>query len=508
FSFRNYTSQSGLGSNYIYKVFADSRNRIWFATDGRGVTMLEKGKFRNFTFGGGSKNNTIYSVAEDARGNIWISTASAGIFRYNGQEFESYRPENQLRDLAITSLIGDRNGNILIVSKQGIDVLNTSTGIIYYHGQELGIADIDPSLNAYSKDDAGNIWIGTHNGIIKYSGQTQEAAQWPVTSINKMLVFLEDIKQPDMGELAHNQNHVSFDYIGFWYHDPAEVSYQVKLEGYDRDWISSKNSFITYSNLQPGRYTFKVRSSATGFFEGAKIEQQSFIINLPFYNTYWFYTLCALAAGTVLYGVMKYRERRLKLDERQKKEQVEFEFQTLKSQVNPHFLFNSFNTLIAVIEEDQETAVEYVEKLSDFYRNILMHREEELIPLGRELEMIGTYYFLQLKRYKSNFELKIDVPDAALFLQIPPLTLQLLVENAVKHNIISRDKPLLVSVFTEKDWLVVQNNLQPKQQHEPSTGLGLQNILSRYKLLTPKTVQVAKNDFLFVVKLPLLPPQP
>jgi len=292
-----------------------------------------------------------------------------------------------------------------------------------------------------------------------------------------------------------------------WYHQPEEVSYQVTLEGYDREWISSKNSFITYPNLSPGKYTFRVKSSATGYFGGAKEATYSYTINAPFYNTFWFYGLCAMAAGGLLYGVIRVREQRLKETERQKKEQVEFQFQTLKSQVNPHFLFNSFNTLIAIIEEDQDTAVEYVEKLSDFYRNILLHREDNLIPLEEELRMIDTYYFLQLKRYKNNFTLVVEVPEQARRMQIPPLTVQLLVENAVKHNIISRDKPLTVRIFTDNDYLVVQNNLQPKLQHEPSTGLGMQNIISRYKLLSPKNVLVEKNNAHFTVRLPLLPPQ-
>jgi ligand-binding sensor domain-containing protein len=501
--FKNYTSENGLGSNYIYKVLIDSKNRIWFATDGKGVTVLQGGNFNTFSLEDGLKSNIIYSITEDASGQIWLSTANAGIYRWNGDRFQSFVPHNGLRDLAISSIIGDKHNNLLLVSKNGVDILDPKTGAVFYHGDEFGISEIDPNLNAYTTDPDGNIWLGTQNGIVKYSTSIQPMQKWPVTTINEVQLFLSKADTLDK-ELSHENNHVSFDYFGFWYHDPSEVSYKLKLQGYDREWIYSKNHFITYPNLPPGDYKFIVQSSATNHFEGAAEKTFSFTIAPPFYSTTWFYAFSFITVAGLVYWYVKKREQNLKARERLEKEKIEFQFQTLKNQVNPHFLFNSFNTLIGVIEQDQQTAVEYVEKLSDFYRDILVNREKDLIPLNKELEMIDNYYFLQLKRYRQNFNLSIRIPEHLKSSLVAPLTLQLLVENAIKHNVISTDRPLTVEIFEEDNYLVVKNNLQRKTISEPSTGLGLDNIVNRYKLLSDDQVRITETQHHFSVYVPLL----
>jgi ligand-binding sensor domain-containing protein len=504
FSYTSYTSESGLGSNYIYDIFIDSRKRVWFATDGKGITVLQNGKFTNYSEKNGLASNVIYSVTEDNKGKIWFSTSNAGIYSFDDKTFTHYALEKGLRELSISSIIGDKHGNVLIVNRQGIDVLNTGTGSIFYHGAELGISEIDPNLNAYTIDHSGDIWLGTRKGIIRYCTNEAKMQQWPVTKINKVLVFLNETEAGDQHKFRHDQNHISFDYTGFWYHDPEEVTYRIRLEGYDREWIISKNRFVTYPNLPPGKYTFMLQASATSSFEGAPMITYDFVIKPPFYNTVWFYILVIIMLAGILYWYIKTRERKLRAAEALKKDKIEFQFETLKSQVNPHFLFNSFNTLIGVIEEDRDTAVEYVEKLSDFYRNILLQREKNAITLGEELRMMDDYYFLQKKRYKSNFTMNVNVPAEYLNDHIAPLTLQLLVENAVKHNIISRDKPLIIDIYIDNGYIIVKNNLQRKLHPEPSTGMGLSNIISRYRLLNQKEIRIEETGSHYIVAIPLL----
>jgi LytS/YehU family sensor histidine kinase len=247
-----------------------------------------------------------------------------------------------------------------------------------------------------------------------------------------------------------------------------------------------------------------VQSSATNHFMGAKTAAFAFTITPPFYKTLWFFLLLAVSLGSLIFWFISIREKRLKAREKAEKDKIKFQLDTLKNQVNPHFLFNSFNTLIGVIEEDKETAVEYVEKLSDFYRNILVNRERDLITLSKELEMLDDYYFLQLKRFKKNFNLNVKIPDDKLGHSIPPLTLQLLVENALKHNIVSNERPLIIDISVENDYLVVRNNLQRKTVYESSTGMGLSNIKDRFKLLTSKNVVIHETPEYFVVYIPLL----
>lgn len=191
--------------------------------------------------------------------------------------------------------------------------------------------------------------------------------------------------------------------------------------------------------------------------------------------------------------------------ERLEKENVQAQFAALKSQVNPHFLFNSLSILSSLVHADAELSEKFIDQLSRAYRYILEQKDNEQVLLKTELEFIQAYRFLLNIRFENKFDVIVNVPDAdKTRYSIAPLTLQLLVENAVKHNRMSAKEPLKVQIQLEGDCLVVTNNLQPRPQSENSTGVGLQNIISRYAMLTSHPVWVGESDGNFVVKIPLL----
>ena len=203
---------------------------------------------------------------------------------------------------------------------------------------------------------------------------------------------------------------------------------------------------------------------------------------------------------------MKKRELRIKKVQQLQQEKIQFQFQVLRTQVNPHFLFNSFNTLISFIEEAPEQAVDYVEQLSGFFRNIVKYRDHDVITLGEEIEIAKTYFYLQQKRYGSHLKLNIALTaEEKNGIFIPPLTLQLLIENAIKHNAISKETALEINIFMENDnHLVIKNNINPKISSEAGAGMGLQNIINRYNLLSNEPVTVINNGIDFTVILPVL----
>jgi len=190
--------------------------------------------------------------------------------------------------------------------------------------------------------------------------------------------------------------------------------------------------------------------------------------------------------------------------ERLKNENLKARFETLKNQVNPHFLFNSLNTLTYLIPEDEDRAVAFVQQLSKVYRYILEIRDEKLIPLSEELKFLDAYIYLLKERFGNNIHVKVNVPEVTLGHKVVPLSLQLLLENAIKHNIISNLKPLMIEVFVEKGKLIVRNNLQKKNQVMNSTKAGLQNIKNRYSFFSNKKVEVLNTSEYFIVMLPLL----
>ncbi|MCU0340648.1 MAG: histidine kinase [Spirosomaceae bacterium] len=186
------------------------------------------------------------------------------------------------------------------------------------------------------------------------------------------------------------------------------------------------------------------------------------------------------------------------------RENVQSQLEALKSQLDPHFLFNSLNTLASLIDDDNVPAQKYLEQLSDVYRYVLVSREKNTVTLEEEMAFLEAYIYLNKTRFRENLQIETQVSAAARQQQIAPLSLQLLVENAIKHNVISRDNPLKIKILQEHNTLTVENNLQTKKTFEKSTKVGLQNIINRYRLLTERPVEVVADDLKFAVKVPLL----
>jgi sensor histidine kinase YesM len=190
--------------------------------------------------------------------------------------------------------------------------------------------------------------------------------------------------------------------------------------------------------------------------------------------------------------------------ERFQKESAVARYESLRNQVNPHFLFNSLNALTNLVYEDQEKAVKFIKQLSEVYRYVLDTREREVVSLGEELKFLESYLFLQHIRFADRLRVKIDGLKETL--QVAPLALQLLMENAIKHNIISNEQPLTIRMYQEEEFLVVENNLQKKTPvpDERISGMGLANICKRYEYLSNKKVQIINDGKTFTVKLPVL----
>ena len=508
YNYTNYNNIINIGNNYIYNIFKDSRGRIWFGTDGKGITVLDNGKFTHYGLENGLKDDHIYSFTEDKKGNIWFNTEDAGIYSFDGSSFVNYASANGISDMKISTIKADPEGNIVIVNKKGIDVLNVATGSIGYLNNKQGIGEVNTELGTVALDTSGNVIFCTATGIVKYS-PVEKTLNRPRIIIENIQLFLNDIDKNVPGNFNHDENSFTINFTGVYYTNPEEVRYQYKLEGLDSKWIVTRDRNITFLRLQPGKYTFHVRSSLNEDFTGADEAIYEFTIESPLWKRAWFIILAVLIVGALIYWYMKTREAQLKKMQQLQQEKIQFQFQVLRTQVNPHFLFNSFNTLISTIEENPAMAVGYVEQLSEFFRNIVNYRDKDIISLGEEISLMKTYFFLQQKRYGNNLKIDIRIPeDTKLATFIPPLTLQLLLENAIKHNAISKESPLNVELYIQQDkWLVMRNNINPKLSREVSSGMGLQNIINRYNLLSSEPVKINNDGVNFTVILPTLKQQ-
>lgn len=187
---------------------------------------------------------------------------------------------------------------------------------------------------------------------------------------------------------------------------------------------------------------------------------------------------------------------------RLQKDSIEAKYESLKTQINPHFLFNSLNSLTNIVA-DNEKAIAYISDLSDFLRYILRSKEKELVLVRDEIKMLAKYIALQKSRFGTNLIIKNIVSESKYHYSMPPLVLQMLFENCIKHNIISQEKPLTVSIYNDDEYIYVKNKIQIKTG-VTSTGHGLNNITERYRYFSDREVKIEQKEEHFIVRVPLL----
>jgi hypothetical protein len=217
----------------------------------------------------------------------------------------------------------------------------------------------------------------------------------------------------------------------------------------------------------------------------------------------FFVCLAVLGIYESMYAVRGWKQVALEA-ERLRRENTQAQLDMLRSQVNPHFLFNSLNTLTSLVHDNPDLSVEFIQKLSRTYRYVLEIRDKELIALEEELECLHAYLFMLNIRFGESLVVRINVPDECRQLCLAPLSLQMLIENAIKHNVVSQKRPLHISIACNGEEIEVRNTLQPKAQEAEGTGTGLENIRSRYRLLARREMRVVDGPNDFIVTLPLI----
>lgn len=207
--------------------------------------------------------------------------------------------------------------------------------------------------------------------------------------------------------------------------------------------------------------------------------------------------------NAIYFFIVQYKNSQLEA-ETLKKQNAEARFEALRNQINPHFLFNSFNVLSSLVYKDADTSSKFIDQLSNVYRYLLFNQQNKIVKLSEEIAFLESYIYLLKIRFQDNLNIKKDIADRLRDTYIAPATLQLLIENAIKHNVVSKASPLDINVFSNGKYLIVENNIQLKEVKEESTNIGLNNIRDRYNYLCGDDAIIVNDDGVFRVKIPII----
>jgi len=504
---KHFGKKNGIGSDYVYQLYPDHKGNIWMATDGAGVCMYDGSTYHHWDSSFGPESKVAYSITEDIYGDIWAGTMYKDLFHFHANTWENLRrQETQYPDINISTVMANATGQVISVYRRCIDEWYPQSRYFRHFNSALGLGIDSTSnvLNCAAKDKYGNIFVPYQHGILMFKNQHEAYDIRPGVLINKPTVFSKPISG-DRHRFDYDENYLGFTFDGVGFANHERLNYRYMLEGYNDGWIYTNDASASFPKLSHGNYKFRVQVSLNPAFEHPNEDEYSFTIATPFWEMDWFYLAAVLLAGLLGYLYIKQREKRLKRISRLQQERMMFEYEHLKSQVNPHFLFNSLYALSILIEEKKENALSYTVHLADLYRNMLASGRKDIISLEDELEILMNYINIQQTRFEDALHLIIDIPEDVLkSKKIVPLALQLLVENAIKHNVVSIANPLNIYITVSRNELIVKNVIQPKISREKGEGIGLVNIKKRYALLTKKQVSYGIFANEYIVTLPLL----
>ena len=517
-----------INATFILDIAADIKGRMWLAgpTGFLGYTDPATKKviqlFPGQEMGLKIPGTKTFSLFADSKGYIWVGTSNGLCYiDCNGTVpvlKKIFQAKDGLRSNLVTSIQEDDNNNIWCVTEAAVCMIRRGSWQVSAFDAIDGFTKGGLDIKLLNLPQKGMLFL-TSNGYYSMNmpGSSEREKQAPLV-LTKMMIDDKDFYYHDLLEkekqiiLSATQNTFSFEFAAIDFKRPDKQQYSYMLDGFDKDWIDAGDRrFVSYTNIPGGHYTFRVKSiGQKGYTKNADISIPLFI-QTPFYKSIFFYLFISILTTAVLSllyrNKMKHQQEVYALEcktQQLEKEKATVMYEGLRQQLNPHFLFNSLTSLSGLIQTNQKTAGHFLEQMSKIYRYILKNRESETVFLSDEINFVNWYVGLQKTRFGHGLQININVNRDKYCKKIAPVTLQNLTENAIKHNIIDADTPLIIDIFCEDEYLVVQNNLQRKAFVETSNKQGLASMQSLYRYFTSCAILITENENLFIVKIPLL----
>ncbi|MPM27752.1 hypothetical protein SDC9_74266 [bioreactor metagenome] len=486
-AYPGYESKGNISGNVVYHVMVDETGIVWISTF-NGLNRLDPvtGKIYVFHHDKGNpasiSNDRILSTFEDSRGNIWVGTFGGGLCKYDRKTgiFRRFSKMEGMPDNVIYNIIEDEAGYLWLTSNSGLIRFNQDDFTNTNYDVNDGIQSHEFNGGAAEKLADGSILVGGMNGFNYFNPKEIKVNRIiPKLVITDFKIFGKPygkyIEDEDTIVLGPSENFFSVSFSALDFTNPTKNQYQYILKNYDKEWIHTDALKRTadYTDVKPGVYRFMVKgTNGDGIWNDTGI---SFVIIVkpPFYKTWVFRLMLVLAALLITWLFIRGRVRKVRQQNevetrvlKIEKEMFDLEQKALRLQMNPHFIFNSLNSIQSyIISNDTENAINYLAKFSQLMRLILTTSREAYIPLSQEISLLKHYLDLENMRFNNRFvyEIRVESGMDTEYIGIPPMIIQPYIENAIIHGFMNKKKGecrLMIQMWEEEDYIlcVIEDN--------------------------------------------------
>lgn len=463
------------GQSNVFAIYEDRKNNLWFGTN-QGLHKLNNRTQQWQPYTSDIKNpfsissHDIWYIHEAHDGIIWLATSGGGLNRLDPttQKFTHITQEDGLPSNIICAILEDKHGNLWISTNKGLARFNPKTHEVRTFGVNDGLYISEFHFKTCFQDTDGSMYFGGTGGYVHFHPDSIAAnPRAPKMAFTSFKVFDKELQldttlpYKKVITLSHTNNFFTAEFAALDFSNPVKNQYRYKLEGVDEQWreTDGRRPYASYTNVAPGEYTLHVQGSNSDEVWNTEGIRLMIVIEPAWWQTLWFKTAILLCAVLLIAVAVWWRYRSLQRRNEVERKLVESQLQSLRSQMNPHFIFNSLNSILHFItSNDPETAHTFLSKFSKLIRAILEQSKSEFIPLSEELYVLELYLELEALRFDNRFCYSITVGDDIDVeeQQIPPMLLQPHVENAIKHGLIHTvsDGKIEIVIRRENDSVV------------------------------------------------------
>lgn len=514
-----YDDKSTISNNSVYGLMIDKQDIVWICTY-NGLNRYDPKKHSFFTFRHDPlnpltiSNDRIFSIVEDNSGILWIGTMGGGLNRYDRKtgEFSSISTINGLADNVVYNIIIDAEGYLWLTTNKGLCKYHPPTGRIVNYDINEGIQSHEFNMGAAYLLNNGQIAVGGMNGYNVFDpSKIRVNGSLPRMAITQFLIFGKPysrfVEDGDTIFLDYDDNFFSFRFSAMDFTNPSKNQYAFKLVNFDKDWIltNANRREADYTEVPPGKYVFRVKASNSEGVWNEKGISIHIVIRPPYWQTWYFRSglvfLIIFISFLFIRSQVKRVRKRSEFEGKMleiEKQLFELEQKALRLQMNPHFIFNSLNSIQSfVIANDTERAINYLAKFSHLMRLILSTSRESIIPVNDELRLLNYYLELESLRFQDKFShsIIVDPKIDKEFTGIPPMIIQPYIENAIIHGLMNKldGKGEIIIQFRQKEeyiiCLIEDNGIgrEKAAQIKAASGLGQK---SQGMLITKERLEI------------------